>query len=81
MSLETLKKAKKVIGAKQTTRAIEKGTALRVYLATDADHRIVQPIRTLCAQKGVPVEEGLTMDELGQACGIEVGAAAVAIVS
>lgn len=80
MSFETLKTAKKAIGAKQTTRAIEKGLAAIVYLAGDADGRIIHPIRDLCGHKGVPTEMVATMNELGKACGIEVGAAAVAIV-
>ena len=79
MSLEALKTAKKAIGAKQTIRAIEKGTAVIVYLAEDADSRITQPIRELCKGKNITAEMVATMSEIGKACGIEVGAAAVAI--
>lgn len=77
--LEGLKTAKKAIGAKQTARAVEKGLAARVYLADDADGRVVAPLAQLCSQKGVTVNDGITMNELGKACGIEVRAAAVAI--
>lgn len=78
MLLENLKTGKTAIGAKQTVKAIEKGLAATVFLACDADERVTLPIRNLCIQKGVPVENVPTMAELGKACGIEVGAAAVA---
>jgi large subunit ribosomal protein L7A len=80
MSIVTLKTAKKVIGAKQAVKAVEKGTASLVYLAEDADARVTAPIRELCAKKGVAVETVQNMGELGKACGIEVGAAAVALI-
>ena len=65
--------SKRVVGVKQTRRAIQEGRAARVYLAADAD-----PLAALCQEKGVPVEGGKTLRELGRAVGIAVGAAAVA---
>ncbi|MDR3564703.1 MAG: ribosomal L7Ae/L30e/S12e/Gadd45 family protein [Negativicutes bacterium] len=79
MSVDTLKNALKAVGAKQATKAIDKGLAALVYLAQDADTRVTAPIRDLCDRKGVAVESVPSMDELGKACGIEVGAAAVAL--
>lgn len=73
-----LKTIKKVVGAKQTVKAVEKGLAKVVYLAADADRRLVLPVNELCVREGVPVDTSLSMVELGKACGIEVGAAAVA---
>lgn len=78
--LEELKKAPKVVGAKQTRRAVNDGRAMRVYLAGDADPRVTEPIESLCAQRGVPVERTNTMKELGSACGIAVGSAVAATV-
>ncbi|WP_324332481.1 ribosomal L7Ae/L30e/S12e/Gadd45 family protein [Methylomusa anaerophila] len=80
VALDTLKTAKKVIGAKQTARAVEKGLALKVYLAQDADRRVIAPLMETCRRNQIPIETGATMGELGKACGIEVGAASVAIV-
>ena len=77
--LEAFKRSKKAIGAKQTVRAVEKGLAVKVYLADDADKRVVAPIALLCSQKEVEVDGVATMTELGKACGIEVAAAAVAV--
>ncbi|WP_371376784.1 ribosomal L7Ae/L30e/S12e/Gadd45 family protein [Sporomusa aerivorans] len=77
--LADLKTAKKAIGTKQAVRAVEKGLAAKVYLAADADRRVTAPLIQLCSQKGIQVDEASTMSELGKACGIEVGAAAVAL--
>ncbi|MBQ2409766.1 ribosomal L7Ae/L30e/S12e/Gadd45 family protein [Anaerovibrio slackiae] len=79
MTLERLKKAERVIGIKQVTKAINKNQALCVFIGTDADGRVIDPIRSLCNEKTIPVEAAYTMGELGRACSIEVGAAAVAI--
>jgi large subunit ribosomal protein L7A len=79
MSLDALKTAKKAIGVKQTTKAVEKSLAQLVYLAENADQRITAPLKDLCSQKGVTVEMVVSMEELGKACAIEVGAAAVAV--
>ncbi|MDU2065462.1 MAG: ribosomal L7Ae/L30e/S12e/Gadd45 family protein [Sporomusaceae bacterium] len=79
--LQNLKNAKKVIGIKQVTKAVEKGLANRVWVADDAEERLVEPLKTLCKSKGVALEAGMTMAELGKACAIEVGAAAVAVVA
>lgn len=76
---EALKSAKKVVGAKQTAKAVEKDRVAMVYLASDADERVLRPIREVCSQKGVKVETVPTMAELGRACGIDVGAAAIAL--
>ncbi len=69
----------KVVGLKQTRRAVTQGAARCVYLASDADPRLTQPLRDLCAQHGVPCDVSLTLQQLGRACGIAVPAAAVAL--
>jgi large subunit ribosomal protein L7A len=80
MSIDTLKDARKVVGAKQAAKAVEKGQASLVFLAEDAEGRVITPLREACARAGVAVRMVPSMIELGKACGIEVGAAAVAII-
>lgn len=80
MSLNTLKASKKVIGIKQTLKAVNKGTVSLVYVAENADERLIQPLKEACETQHVAVEVIPTMLELGKACGIEVGAAAVGVV-
>lgn len=75
-----LKEAKKVVGAKQTMKALEKGIAKVVYIATDADEPVVRPIREYCASKGIELVVVESMATLGKLCGIQVGASTAAIV-
>ena len=78
--LGELKTGAKVVGAKQVRRAIDSASALRVFLAVDADPTVTEPVELLCREKGVPMEKEATMKELGAACGISVGAAVAALV-
>lgn len=69
----------RIVGLKQTQRALEKGLVCRVYIAGDAEGRLTGPLKELCARSNVEVKEVSTMDELGKACGIEVSAAVAAL--
>ena len=40
----------KVVGVKQTRRALVQGAAAHVYLACDADPRLTDPLSALCAE-------------------------------
>ena len=80
MSLDDLKTAvAKVVGVKQTAKALQKQTASGVYIAADAEERITAPIKAECEKQNVDclVVEG--MQALGKACGIHAGASAAAI--
>lgn len=74
-----LKTKPKVVGVRQVSRALKKGEVRQVFLATNADPQMLSPLREECAGAGVPVDESLTMQELGSACGIAVSAAAAAL--
>ena len=71
---------KMVVGAKQLRKALEKGMTKFVCLAKNADPAITEPIASKCLALEVPVTWVSTMQELGCACGIDVGAAAAAAV-
>lgn len=73
--LTRLKTGHKVVGAKQSRRAISDGLAACAFLAADADPQLIDPLMELCQKNGVPIEEVPTMRTLGDACGISVGAA------
>lgn len=81
MAAEALnfKKVPKVIGIKQSIKAVGKEMALKVYLADDADIRMILPLQQACQDQAVPIVGGSSMEELGAACGIDVGAAAITI--
>lgn len=70
-----------VVGAKQLRKALLSDTAQLVCLAENADPALTEPIEALCQQKSVEYAWVASMTDLGRACGIEVGAAAAAIVA
>lgn len=80
-ALKLLQGCKCVVGAKQIRKALNAGIAKRVFLAESADPALTEPIVALCQQKKVELTWVRSMTELGSACGIEVGAAAAAIVA
>ena len=77
--LEELKSSNKAIGIKQTLKAVESNSAKVVFIAKDADEKIVGSLRELCLSNSVKLEYIDTMKQLGKACGIEVGASAVCL--
>lgn len=77
--VEVLKGGSKAIGIKQTLKAVEGNTAKAVFIARDADDKIVASLKELCLSKAVELEYVETMKQLGKACGIEVGASAVCL--
>ena len=76
---ELAESAKRTAGIQQTLKAIVKGQASKVYLAADADPDMLEGIRTAAQAQGLPITEVSSMKELGQACRIQVKAAAAAI--
>lgn len=68
----------KAVGARQTVRALRSGTAARVYLARDAAPAVTGPIEELSREMSAETVWVGSMKELGQACGIAVGAAVAA---
>lgn len=81
MSLEQLKTARaRVIGTKQTAKAVEKGQATLVYIARDAEEFVIRDVLRACRERNIETLYVETMAALGKACGIEVGAATAAII-
>ena len=70
-----------MVGAKQIRKALSAGTARQVYLAENADPVITEPLAALCQNNRVEYAWVRSMVDLGRACGIEVGAAAAAVVA
>lgn len=80
MSLDDLKTAgAKVVGVKQTAKALQKMIASGVYIAADAEERITAPIKAECEKQNVDCLVVESMQVLGKACGIHAGASAAAI--
>ncbi|MFB6266337.1 MAG: 50S ribosomal protein L7Ae [Halodesulfurarchaeum sp.] len=68
-------------GTNETTKAIERGNAALVFIAEDVSpEEIVMHLPELADEKGIAYVFIETQDEIGHACGLEVGSAAAAIV-
>ncbi|MCL1632383.1 50S ribosomal protein L7ae-like protein [Sporolactobacillus sp. CPB3-1] len=67
------------IGTKQAIKALREDRVQEIVIAEDADARVTNKVLTLAEELNVPVSRVASMKKLGQACGIEVGASAVAI--
>ena len=79
--LADLRGRKVVVGAKQLKKALVTGQANQVFLAENADPALTEPIAALCQQNNVQVAWVPSMTDLGHACGIDVGAAAAAVIA
>lgn len=65
----------KVVGIKQTTKALKNNEGKLLYVAKDADSRLVEPIIALAKAKSIEIVFVDTMKELGVLCSIDVSAA------
>ena len=74
--LKILETGEKLVGKKQTQKAVKAGEAKLVFLAEDAEKSIKEPIEKSCADTQTDILYVPSMKELGKACGISVGAAA-----
>ena len=66
MDQELQNAEKRVVGTKQVLRALNGGTAARVFLAKDADGFIYHRVNALCEETKTPVTMVDTMQELGK---------------
>ena len=68
----------RLVGIKQVRRALASGRVKGLFLARDADPRLVRPLEVQADEQGIPVNRDYTMKALGRAFGIAVGAAVAA---
>ena len=79
--LPDLSRQKLAVGAKQLKKAVRAGRVRCVYLAENAAPALTQPLAELCAHNQIQITWVASMETLGSACGIEVGAAAAAVLN
>ena len=77
--LTELQTDSKLVGLKQSLRAVESGKVKKVFLAMDSDDKVQIPIRKASEKANVEIEEVPTMAELGNACGINIGSSVAVI--
>ena len=68
-----------LVGSKQLRKALKNDRAAAVFLAENADPRLTDEICKCCGEAGIQPIWVPSMRELGRACGIDVGAAAAAV--
>jgi len=71
-------KNENVIGKKQTQRALIKDKAISVYIAENADRKVVKDIVEISNEKKIQIIYVDTMENLGKMFGIDVKAAVAA---
>lgn len=70
--MERLKTENKIVGLKQSRKAVMSGRAKLVYIARDADMHVIFPFERLCEEKNVEIVYVNNMKELAKACHVEV---------
>ena len=76
--MHDLTNGSKVVGVKQTLRALENGTAKKLYVAKDAQKQVTLRVIEIAQSKNLPIVYIDTMEELGKACNVEVKTATAA---
>ena len=77
---EELKTAQnRVVGLKQLLRELATDNVTCIYIALNVDDQLKAKIAEAVDGREIPVVEIDSMDELGQVCEIDVGAACAAI--
>ncbi|MDI9476386.1 MAG: ribosomal L7Ae/L30e/S12e/Gadd45 family protein [Natronincolaceae bacterium] len=69
----------KVIGIKQTTKALNQDRVKVLFISEDAEKHLVEHIEQIAKEKDIETIYVDSMKDLGKACGISVGAAVAAI--
>ncbi len=77
--LSKLSTNKKIVGAKQVKRALNSSLVDVVFIADDAEKKVIEEIEELSNTKQIQIIRVNTMEKLGKACGIDINAAVAAL--
>ena len=77
--LAALRGGSRVVGVNQLKRAVEADRIDTVFVADDAERKVLLPLLEMCAVRGIEPQHVPTMKALGEACGIQVGASAAGL--
>lgn len=78
--MHDLQKGPRVVGTKQTLRVLENGTAKALYVAKNAQKQVTLRVIEIAESKNIPIVYIETMEELAQACDVEVKTATAALI-
>lgn len=78
--MDDLKNEKKVVGFKESSRAMKNKEVRKLIIAKDAQPHIVEPLLRRAKEESIEVDHVETMKQLGRKCGIGLNAAVVALI-
>ena len=78
--LDDLKHHSKTVGLKQTLKALAADKVRVLFIAQDAEERVISKVMDACRDKNIEIYKVDTMKLLGRKCGIDVGTAVAAII-
>jgi len=67
---------KKVIGIKQSLKSMKNGLGDTLYIANDADSKLIRPLIESADENNINIQHIDTMKELGKMCGLQIESAA-----
>jgi len=68
----------RVVGSKQVMKFAGANKFAKVYIARDADELLTSKLKQTCEKHGIEYDTSHTMQQIGNACKIEVGSACAA---
>lgn len=77
--IELKRQNKLIIGTKQSSRTINDSKAKTLFVAKDCEQHVIRSIVESAKERGVQIVYVESMKKLGEACGIDVGAATAVI--
>ena len=77
--MDDLRSKNFAVGIKECRKIVKQVQAEKAYIALYASPHVTDPVRELCEAEGVLIIDAESMEALGKACGIDVGAAVAVI--
>ncbi len=77
--MHRLQQGSRIVGTKQTMKALQHREVIQLYIAEDASRQQVRPLIAVATAQKIPIVYVPTMKELGKACDVEVKTATAAL--
>lgn len=81
MIMHRLSKEPKVIGTKQTLRALNNNNVKEIFVAKNAQKQVTLRVIEIAEKQGISIVFVDTMDQLAKACNVEVKTATAALIN
>jgi large subunit ribosomal protein L7A len=80
VTMHRLQDGSKIVGTKQTLRALERNQVEVLFVAEDANKRLLAKLTEMAEANHIAIVYVKTMEELGKACNVKVKAATAALI-